>query len=60
MIHLGRGIVVHNTFLSALQNRANKDPFVAENLVSAEIIEITPVKADERLKFLLNPGNYHD
>jgi len=32
----------------------NGDPFVAENVVSAEILEITPSKADERLKFLLD------
>jgi uncharacterized protein YciI len=29
------------------------DPFVAENVVTAEILEIAPSKADERLKFLL-------
>jgi hypothetical protein len=28
----------------------NDDPFVAENVVSAEILEITPSRADERLK----------
>jgi len=51
--NLGGGIVAHNTTLSDLQSRVNNDPFVAENVVSAEIIEITPAKADERLKFLL-------
>jgi len=49
----GGGIVAHNTTLSDLQSRVNNDPFVAENVVSAEILEITPSKADERLKFLL-------
>ncbi|MFZ5876099.1 MAG: YciI family protein [Nitrospirota bacterium] len=49
----GGGIVAHNTSLSDLQNRVNADPFVAKNVVSAEILEITPSKADERLKFLL-------
>ncbi len=48
----GGGIVAHNTSLSDLQNRVNDDPFVAENVVSAEILEITPSKTDERLKFL--------
>ena len=52
--NLGGGIVAHNTTLSDLQNRVNNDPFVAENVVSAEILEITPSKADERLKFLLD------
>lgn len=50
---LGGGIVAHNTTLPDLQSRVNNDPFVAENIVSAEILEITPSKADERLKFLL-------
>ena len=51
--NLGDGIVAHNTSLSDLQNRVNDDPFVAENIVSAEILEISPTKTDERLKFLL-------
>jgi uncharacterized protein YciI len=51
--NLGGGIVVHNTTLSDLQSRVNNDPFVAESVVSAEILEITPSKADDRLKFLL-------
>ena len=51
---LGGGIVAHNTSLPHLQHRVNDDPFVAENVVSAEILEITPSKGDERLSFLLN------
>lgn len=39
--------------LPELQGRVNADPFVAENVVSAEVLEITPGKADDRLKFLL-------
>lgn len=50
---LGGGIVAHNTTLSDLQRRVADDPFVAEDVVSAEILEITPAKTDERLKFLL-------
>ena len=52
--NLGGGVVAYNTSLSDLQIRVNDDPFVAENIVSAEIIEITPSKADERLEFLLS------
>jgi uncharacterized protein YciI len=52
--NLGGGIVAHKTSLPDLQGRVNGDPFVAENVVSAEIIEITPSKADERLKFMLD------
>ena len=51
--NLGGGIVAHNTSLSGLQSRVTDDPFVAENVVSAEILEIIPSKTDERLKFLL-------
>ena len=50
--HLGGAIVAHNISLSALQSRVNADPFVMENVVSAEVFEITPSQADERLKFI--------
>jgi uncharacterized protein YciI len=49
----GGAIVAHNTSLAELQNRVNDDPFVAENVVSAEVLEITPAKTDERLQFLV-------
>lgn len=52
--HMGGGIVAHNTSLQDLQRRVNDDPFVAEHVVTAEILELTPSKADERLKFLLD------
>jgi uncharacterized protein YciI len=50
---LGGAIVAHNTPLPDLQSRVNRDPFVIENVVTAEILEIAPARADERLKFLL-------
>ncbi len=49
----GGAVLAHNTSLSELQARVNDDPFVAQNVVSAEILEITPSKTDDRLKFLL-------
>jgi uncharacterized protein YciI len=49
----GGGIVAHHTSLPELQSRVNSDPFVAENIVTAEILEITPSKTNERLAFLL-------
>ena len=49
----GGGIVAHNTSLADLQSRVSNDPFVAENVVSAEVMEIAPSSADERLTFLL-------
>lgn len=51
---LGGGILAHNTSRSDLQGRVNSDPFVVENVVTAEILEIAPSKADDRLKFLLD------
>jgi uncharacterized protein YciI len=47
--NLGGGILAHNASLADLQSRVNDDPFVAENVVRAEILEITPARADERL-----------
>ncbi|HEX2512220.1 MAG TPA: hypothetical protein VHK44_06440 [Xanthobacteraceae bacterium] len=52
--NLGGGIVAHNTSLADLQNRVNADPFVTQNVVSAEILEITPSRADERLTFFMD------
>ena len=51
---LGGGIVAHNTSLEELQNRVNDDPFVTENVVTAEFLEITPAESDERLQFLVD------
>lgn len=52
--NVGGGIVAHNTSLQDLQSRVNDDPFVAEHVVTAEILELAPSKTDERLKFLLD------
>jgi uncharacterized protein YciI len=51
--NLGGGIVAHNTSLRDLQSRVDSDPFVSERVVGAEILEIAPSRADERLKFLV-------
>ncbi len=51
--NLGGSVIAHNVSLSELQKRVKNDPFVAENIVSAEILEIDPKKADERLNFLV-------
>lgn len=50
---LGGGIVAHNTSLKDLQARVIDDPFVAQNVVTSEILEIAPAKTDERLHFLV-------
>lgn len=50
----GGGILAHNTTLADLQSRVNNDPFVAENVVTSQILEISPANADDRLRFLLD------
>lgn len=52
--NLGGSIIAHNTSVSDLEARVKEDPFVAENVVTAEILEISPKKADERLSFLVS------
>lgn len=52
-VGVGGAIIAHNTSLPELQQRVNQDPFVVENIVTSDIIEISPKKADERLNFLL-------
>ena len=48
----GGSVIAHNISLEDIQARVNDDPFVSENIVKAEIIEISPKKTDERLSFL--------
>lgn len=50
---LGGAILAHGVALDELQQRVNADPFVAEDVVRAEIIEIAPSKADTRLNFMV-------
>ncbi|GGK98609.1 hypothetical protein Ppa06_66810 [Planomonospora parontospora subsp. parontospora] len=50
---LGGAIVAHGTSRDDLEARVAADPFVEQDIVSAEIVEIAPWLADDRLKFLL-------
>lgn len=50
--NLGGGIVAHNISRSDLESRINEDPFVTHDVVRAEILEITPARTDDRLRFL--------
>jgi uncharacterized protein YciI len=50
---LGGAVVAHNTTRADLERRVNADPFVAEDVVSAEILEIAPSRIDERLQFMV-------
>lgn len=50
----GGAILAHNTSLVELEERVGHDPFVAEDVVRAEVLEITPAQVDERLRFMLD------
>ena len=50
---LGGAVVAHNVSLSELNAKVDEDPFVKEGIVKAEILEIDPKKADNRLSFLI-------
>lgn len=49
----GGAILAHGVTFDALQERVNRDPFVTEDVVQAEIVEVSPSRADERFGFLL-------
>ena len=49
----GGAILAHGADRAALEARVHSDPFVAEGVVEAEILEVSPGKADPRLAFLL-------
>lgn len=50
----GGGLLAHHTTRSELQARVDDDPFVAEDVVTAEIIEIVPSRMDPQLQSLLS------
>ena len=50
----GGSVIAHNTSHEELEKRLKLDPFVAENVVTAEIIQIAPKRAVERLNFLVD------
>ncbi|MBO6895375.1 MAG: hypothetical protein JJ866_25820 [Roseibium sp.] len=50
--NMGGGIFVHETTREDLEAFVQEDPFVVENVVRAEILEITPARLDDRLEFL--------
>jgi hypothetical protein len=52
-VFLLAGSLVHKSPLPDLQTRVNDDPFVAESIVSAEVLELDRARADERLQFLI-------
>jgi uncharacterized protein YciI len=54
-IEPGQGgmVVAHNTTFADLESRVKLDPFVVEDVVSSEIIQVSAKKADGRLSFLV-------
>lgn len=50
----GGAILAHGIALEDLEVRVSEDPFVAEDVVAAEILEITPSHTDPRLDFLMS------
>ncbi|MGX5736560.1 YciI family protein [Bosea thiooxidans] len=50
---LGGTVLAHGVTRAELEARLKEDPFVTEDVVSVEILEIAPGRADDRLAFLL-------
>ena len=50
---LGGAVVAHNTTREELEARLLADPFVAHDVVTVELLEVSPAKSDLRLAFLL-------
>ena len=48
----GGAILAHNATSEEIMARVNDDPFVADGVVSAEVMTIAPNRIDERLAFL--------
>lgn len=48
----GGALIAVNTSMQALEARVRDDPFVAEGIVTPEILEVAPSRTDERLGFL--------
>lgn len=51
--NLGGGLIAHGISRVELEKRVSSDPFVAERVVEAEILEITPLSMDKRLESIL-------
>jgi uncharacterized protein YciI len=56
----GGALIAHNTSLENLRTRVAEDPFVIEGVVEAEVLEVSPAKTDERLRFLLEQVRPHE
>lgn len=50
----GGAILAHNTTRAELDARVSQDPFVTNDVVSADVLEVACSRADPRLGFLLS------
>jgi uncharacterized protein YciI len=48
----GGSIIAHGASQQEIEARVQADPFVAEGVVSAEILTVAPGRTDDRLAFL--------
>lgn len=48
----GGAVIAHECTRAELDERLAEDPFVAEGVVTAEVLEIAPGRWDERLTFI--------
>jgi uncharacterized protein YciI len=49
----GGAVLAHNTTRAELEERVQRDPFVAHDIVRAELLEVSPSQTDPRLAFVL-------
>ncbi len=54
--NLGGVLIARGSSLAEMQERVAEDPFVAHDVVSAEILEVAPSRFDDRLAFLVEGG----
>lgn len=51
---LGGAVLAHGLRRADLESRVAEDPFVANDVVKAEVFELSPATTDPRLAFLLD------
>jgi uncharacterized protein YciI len=49
-------VLAQGESLEAIQARVGRDPFVANDVVKPDIVDVSPSRADPRLEFLLGQG----
>jgi uncharacterized protein YciI len=50
---LGGAILAHHTTREELEVRLHDDPFVAHDVVTVELFEVSPARSEPRLAFLI-------